>query len=66
MDRDLQDLRHHWGSAYLIHYFWRPGLWLAQRRDTRETLKAGDPEQLRRLIRQDYAARRIPRQRQGN
>lgn len=61
MDRDLIDLRHHWSGAYVIEHFWRPGLWLAQRRDDHQTLKAGDPEQLRTLIRQDYAQRPVAR-----
>jgi len=61
VDRDLNDLRHHWGSAYVVHHFWRPGLWLAQRRDTHETLKAEDPEQLRLLIREDYSAHPVSR-----
>jgi hypothetical protein len=58
---DEGDLKWHWGGAYNIHYFARPGLWLAQRRDDHTTVKAEDPEQLRRLIRADYAARRVPR-----
>jgi hypothetical protein len=60
-EADLADLRHHWGSAYFIEFFARPGLWLAQRRDTRETLKAGDADALRDLIIADYAARPVER-----
>jgi hypothetical protein len=60
-ERDLSELRRHWGSAYLIHYFWRPNLWIAQRRDTRETIKADSAESLLLAIRADYAARPVPR-----
>ena len=59
--RDMADLRHHWGGAYRFHHFERIGLWIAVRRDTRETLKAEDPEQLRSLIRADYQAKPVPR-----
>lgn len=31
-DEPLADLRHHWGSAYLIEHL-GPGVWVAQRRD---------------------------------
>jgi hypothetical protein len=58
---ELGELRFHWGGAYRIHYFARPGLWLAQRRDTGETIKARSPEALWRAIREDYAARPVPR-----
>jgi hypothetical protein len=56
----LGNLQWHWGSAYLIA---RPGpdIWVAQRADTRETLCATDPEQLREAIRADYAGRPVPR-----
>jgi hypothetical protein len=37
------------------------GLWLAQRRDTGETLKVDGPEELRLAIRADYQARPMPR-----
>ena len=60
-DRELCDLRWHWGGAYHFHHFPGIGLWLAIRLDTHETLKAGDPEQLRQAVCQDYRARRVPR-----
>jgi hypothetical protein len=58
---DLGDLKWHWSGAYNIAYFARPGLWLAQRRDTHETVKAEDPEELRDLIRADYFRRPVRR-----
>ena len=54
------DLQWHWGSAYLIASP-MPGIWLAQRRDTHQTLKAEDPEALRQLIYQDYFKHPVPR-----
>ena len=56
----LGDLQHHWGSAYLITYP-EPGIWVAQRRDTLRTLRADGSEELRRLIREDYFSRPVPR-----
>jgi hypothetical protein len=58
-DDALADLRHHWGEAYLVH---RLGArWVAQRRDSRESMSAAGPEELRELIVADYAARPVPR-----
>jgi hypothetical protein len=56
----LGDLQHHWGSAYAIACP-EPGIWLAQRRDTDRTLRAGDAEELRMAIRADYESRPVPR-----
>ena len=39
-DGPLDELRWHWGDAYLIHFF-EPGTWVAQRRDGHETMSAG-------------------------
>lgn len=50
----------HWGSAYLISHP-NPGVWLAQRRDDRQMVRATNPEKLRQAIRADYAARPVPR-----
>jgi hypothetical protein len=58
---DLDDLRWHWDDAHLIHHL-GPGTWVAQRRDSRQTLGAEDPETLRERIKADYAARPISRQ----
>jgi hypothetical protein len=54
-DRDLDELRWHWDSAYLISHP-APDLWLAQRRDTRDTLRADSPALLRDKIQADYLA----------
>jgi hypothetical protein len=58
---DLDDLRWHWGDAYLIHHL-GPDTWVAQRRDSRQTLGAKDPETLRERIKADHAARPVGRQ----
>jgi hypothetical protein len=57
---DLDDLRWHWGDAYLIHHL-GPDTWVAQRRDSRQTLGAEDPETLRERIKADYAAHPVDR-----
>jgi hypothetical protein len=64
---ELESLQFHWGSAYRITHP-RPGTWLAQRRDDRATLRAATPDELLKALRQDYAARPVPRcgQRPGN
>jgi hypothetical protein len=58
---DLDELRWHYGEAYLIHYLSGPGRWVAQRRDSHATMSAGSPDQLLDLIRTDYAAHPVPR-----
>jgi hypothetical protein len=57
-DEALDALRWHWGEAYVIC---NPGpeVWLAERRDTRETLKADTPMGLRDAIIADYTARPV-------
>lgn len=59
-DDPLVELRWHWGSAYVISHP-APDMWVAQRRDTRKTLRAGTPAALRELILADYFARPVPR-----
>ncbi len=61
--RDLDELRWHWGDAYLIEHFPGPGKWVAQRRDSHSTFSAADPEALLEKIRADYAVRPVPRPR---
>ena len=63
-DSDLDDLRWHWGGAYVIG---RVGadLLLAQRRDDRKVLRAADPAKLLELIRADYAERPVSRRLPG-
>jgi hypothetical protein len=56
---DLDDLRWHYGEAYLIELL--GGRWVAQRRDSHATVSAGSPDQLLGLIRADYAAHPVPR-----
>lgn len=57
----LDELRWHWGGAYLISYF-EPDVWLAQRRDNGQTLRADNPVDLRELITADYTAAPVSRQ----
>ena len=59
-DLDMNDLRWHWGTAYVISHPC-PDVWVAQRRDNRETLRAGTPAELRDRIVADYTARPVPR-----
>ena len=63
-DEPLDELRWHWGDAYLIHFF-EPGTWVAQRRDGHETMSADSPVILREKINQDYTARPVSRQFDG-
>ena len=56
----LAELRHHYGSAYVIEHP-EPDVWIAQRRDARETLRADSPGELLDRIRADYAARPVSR-----
>ena len=59
-DLDLAELRHHYGSAYITTRP-EPDIWLAQRRDTRETLRADSPGELLDRIRDDYATHPVSR-----
>jgi hypothetical protein len=56
----LDDLVHHWGDAYVIDRV-SAGLWLAQRRDNREMLRAESAEELHDLIVADYGAKPVAR-----
>jgi hypothetical protein len=56
----LASLRWHWDTAYLICHP-EPDVWMAQRRDDRQTLHADGPEALRDRIIADYFARPVPR-----
>lgn len=60
MQGPLTELRHHYGSAYVISHP-GPDAWLAQRRDDRTMLRADDPERMLRCIRDDYLARLVTR-----
>ena len=59
-DDPLGALQWHWDSAYIISCH-GTGLWIAQRRDTRETLSAETPLGLRDKIIADYTARPVSR-----
>jgi hypothetical protein len=59
--QQLDELRWHWGDAYLIHYFETAGKWVAQRRDSHATISAGEPSGLLDLIRRDYSQRPVSR-----
>jgi hypothetical protein len=59
-ERDLDEVRYHWGGAYVIART-GPGVWLAQRRDDRAVLRAESVAELAEAIRADYAARPVPR-----
>jgi hypothetical protein len=59
-DSDLDDLRWHWGGAYVIGHM-AADLWLAQRRDDRKVLRATAPSELLELIRADYAEHPVNR-----
>ena len=59
-DDPLGALQWHWGSAYVISCH-RADLWMARRRDTRETLRAETPLGLRDMIIADYTARPVSR-----
>lgn len=58
-DRDLADLRHHWGSAYRIS--WQAGLFCAERRDNGARVRPATASELSAEIRIDYAAMPITR-----
>jgi hypothetical protein len=59
-EASLDVLRWHWDEAYLISFF-EPDNWVAQRRDNRETLHAGNSADLRDLIAADYRANPVSR-----
>jgi len=56
----LDELRWHWGEAYVIECF-GPGRWVAQRRDNKGTLRAGSSDLLDQVIRADYDREPVPR-----
>jgi hypothetical protein len=56
----LAELRHHWGSAYVIEQLGKD-LYLAQRRDDRAVLRAESPGELLEKIRDDYAVHPVSR-----
>jgi hypothetical protein len=59
-DEPLSALRWHWGSAYIICHP-EPDVWIAERRDNHETLRATTPLGLRDEIITDYFSRPVIR-----
>jgi hypothetical protein len=55
----LDDLRWHYGEAYLIDCL--SDRWIAQRRDSHATMSADSPDGLLAKIRADYAAQPVSR-----
>jgi hypothetical protein len=55
----LVRLHFDWGPAYKIWY--QAGQYCAMRRDNGAICRDGDPEALREALREDYAARPVPR-----
>jgi len=62
-EHDLDELRWHWGEAYLVHHL--GGRWVAQRRDSRETISADGAAGLAEAIARDYQARPVARRNGG-
>lgn len=60
-EEELADLKHHWGEAYNIAHL-GPETWVAQRRDSHNTVGARTPARLLERIRQDYRERPVSRQ----
>jgi hypothetical protein len=57
---ELDELRWHWGDAYLIDYL-GGGTWVAQRRDSHATISASSPDGLLGCIREDYRRKPVSR-----
>ena len=61
VESELEDLRWHWGDAYDIGHDDERG-WRAKRRDSLGGwLTGADPDELYKLITEDYSARPVPR-----
>jgi hypothetical protein len=60
MASSLSELQYHWGEAYIIARP-EPDVWIAERRDTHGTLRAGSPSGLREKIVADYDRHPVPR-----
>jgi hypothetical protein len=60
LSQHLNELKWHWGSAYMVFHP-EPDVWMAQRRDDYRTLRDQTPTGLRDRIRADYAARPVSR-----
>ncbi len=62
-DADLDELRWHWGEAYLIDLV--GSRWMAQRRDSHATMSADGPDELLGKIREDYRRHPVSRRIEG-
>jgi len=60
-EEQLDDLRWHYGEAYLIHYLSEPDRWVAQRRDSHATMSAESADGLLDRIREDYRVHPVSR-----
>jgi hypothetical protein len=58
-DEPLNTLRWNWGEAYIIDYL--GGKWIAERRDTHETLRDDTPLGLRDRIIVNYSGNPVKR-----
>jgi hypothetical protein len=59
LDREIADLRYHWGSAYEITVW--SGIYRAERRDDGSAVTAITAGCLKAEIRADYLGRPVPR-----
>jgi hypothetical protein len=61
-ERDLTDLKYHWGEAYDIRWeSGETGGWVARRRDTGEPVRAATAADLDTAMFKDYNAEPVPR-----
>jgi len=58
----LEALRFGWGDAYLIGHDDERGYWAARRDKIGGLLTAGNPDELRQAITDDYAIKPVPRE----
>jgi len=57
----LEALRWDWGEAYMIDRDDERGWWAARRDRIGGLLTGGDPDELKRLMRDDYSTKPVPR-----
>jgi hypothetical protein len=60
--QELEAIRFGWGDAYLIDFDVERGYWAARRDKIGGLLTASDPDELRKAITEDYAAKPVPRE----
>jgi hypothetical protein len=61
MEQALNELRWHWGDAYLIGYDEQRGWWAARRDQVGALLSAADADKLHQVICDDYDAKPVSR-----